>query len=258
MAAAPPPSQHALVDRQFGPRAAAYVASPTHATGPDLDRLAAVAAGMPGARALDLGCGGGHAAYAIAPHVGSVIACDLSGGMLEAVAREAGRRGLSNITTRQTRAEHLPFADRAFDLLVCRLTAHHWLDLDAGLREARRVLKPGAVALFSDVVAPAHPLADTHLQAIELLRDPSHVRDYGAGEWLSALGRAGFAVTAMRTHPLPLAFDGWVARMDPPAAHVEAIRSLQSGASSMVRDALAIEADGSFAITVALFETWAG
>jgi len=243
-----------VVDRQFGPQATAYVRSETHATGPDLDRIEAVARAHPGGAMLDLGCGGGHVSYRAAPHVGSVVACDLSPEMLAAVAAEAERRGLATIATCQAAAERLPFADAAFDLLACRLTAHHWLDLDAGLREARRVLKPGAPALFMDVVAPAHPLVDTHLQTIELLRDPSHVRDYRIDEWTAALGRAGFALESVATHRLPLAFEPWIARMRTAEAHVTAILSLQHGASDQVREALAITPDGSFTIEVATFE----
>ena len=64
--------------------------------------------------------------------------------MLDAVAATAAERGLTNITVRQAAAEHLPFADAHFDIVLCRFTTHHWQDMEAGLREARRVLKPAA------------------------------------------------------------------------------------------------------------------
>ena len=77
---------HALVARQFSPRAAAYVQSAVHAQGEDLAELADFARRNTFARALDLGCGGGHVSFAIAPHVGEVVAYDLSDEMLAAVA----------------------------------------------------------------------------------------------------------------------------------------------------------------------------
>ncbi|SDC88347.1 Methyltransferase domain-containing protein [Sphingomonas sp. YR710] len=243
-----------VVDRQFGPRANAYVASPTHAGGPDLDRIETIARAFPHAKVLDLGCGGGHVAYRAAPHVAEVIACDLSPQMLNAVEAEATRRGIGNLTTRQAAAEALPFAHASFDLLLCRFTAHHWHDLDAGLREARRVLKPGGRAVFSDVVAPAHPLLDTHLQAVELLRDTSHVRDYRIDEWQAALGRAGFTIDAVATHRLAMEFASWVARMHTPEPHIIAIRALQRAASEGVKRGFEIADDGSFMVDVALFE----
>ena len=67
-------SQNEAAARQFGPQAQAYVASSVHSAGPDLERLGAIACDMPAARVLDLGCGGGHAAYRIAPHVREVVA----------------------------------------------------------------------------------------------------------------------------------------------------------------------------------------
>jgi SAM-dependent methyltransferase len=243
-----------VIDRQFGPRANAYVASPTHAGGPDLDRIEAIAHAHPHAKVLDLGCGGGHVAYRAAPHVAEVIACDLSPQMLIAVDAEAARRGIGNLRTRQAAAEALPFTDASFDLLLCRFTAHHWHDLNAGLREARRVLKAGGRAVFSDVVAPPHPLLDTHLQAVELLRDTSHVRDYRIDEWQAALGRAGFAIDAVATHRLPMEFASWVARMHTPEPHITAIRALQRAASEDVKRGFEIAADGSFMVDVALFE----
>jgi len=51
------------------------------------------------------------------------------------------------------------------------------------LREARRVLKPGGRAVFMDAISPGPALLDTYLQAVELLRDPSHLRDYSLAEW---------------------------------------------------------------------------
>lgn len=244
----------AIVVRQFGSRADAYVASPTHAAGPDLDRLGAIAAGHPGAHVLDLGCGGGHVAYRVAPLVARVTAADLSAEMLAAVAAEAARRGLGNIATAHAPAERLPFADAGFDLVFCRMSAHHWRDLDAGLREARRVIRPGGRAMFIDVVAPAHPLLDTHLQTVEVLRDPSHVRDYRADEWLAALGRAGFALAGYASHRLRMEFAMWTARMATPPVHAAAIRSLQEGAADPVRAAFAIGEDGSFDIEIGSFE----
>lgn len=242
------------VRAQFSPRAAAYVVSSVHAGGPDLDRIEQAARHAEPTRALDLGCGGGHVSYRIAPHAGQVIACDLSEEMVAAVRETASARGLGNVAGEVAPAEALPFPAAAFDFLACRLTSHHWRDFEAGLREARRVLQPGAPALFVDVIAPDLPLADTHLQAIELLRDTSHVRDYRAGEWLAALGRCGFTMTGAHSHSLRMDFADWIARMAPPEAHVAAIRSLQAGASDAVREALAIEPDGSFSLTVLTIE----
>lgn len=246
------------VASQFGPRARAYVESAVHAQGGDLSRLGDLAAARRPARALDLGCGGGHVTYAMAPHAETVVACDLSAEMLAAVRATATARGLGNVETVESSAESLPFADADFDMLGCRYSAHHWQNVDAGLREARRVLKPGAPAVFIDVVSPGSPLPDTHLQAVELLRDTSHVRDYSIAEWREKLGRAGFTVTDVVTWRVRMDFPVWIARMATPEPLATAIRLVQQSAPDEVRRHFGIEEDGSFMLDMALFETVAG
>ena len=95
---------------QFGAQASAYVTSAVHAVGADLDRIGALVRGLQGASVLDLGCGGGHVAFAAAAAGASVTAYDLSAEMLAAVTAEAGRRGLARIETRQGAAEALPLS----------------------------------------------------------------------------------------------------------------------------------------------------
>ena len=241
-------SHEAVVTAQYSSQAAAYVASATHAAGEDLDQVAAWAQAHAGARALDLGCGGGHVAYRLAPHMAAVTAYDLTPAMLDAVGAEAARRGLRNIRTEQGAAERLPFADGAFDLVASRFSAHHWRDLAAALRETRRVLAPSGRALFIDAASPGLPLLDTFLQAIELLRDPSHGRNYSPAEWLAALAAARLTPVSLVARRLPLDFAAWVSRMNTPPAHVAAMRSLQSGASEPVQAHFAIQPDGSFTL----------
>jgi len=243
-----------LVQQQFGPTAGAYVTSLVHAQGTDLTRLSELAASLTPACALDLGCGGGHVSYAIAPHSGNVTACDLSIDMLQAVAEEVTARGLENVRTVEAVAEKLPFSDGEFDFLACRYSAHHWRDAGAGLAEARRVLKLGATAIFIDVLAPGLASADTHLQAVEVLRDASHARDYSENEWNSMLRHAGFDELNYSTSRLRLEFGSWTARMRTPVEMVNTIRQLQTNASKDVSDHFQIEADGSFTVDTVFIE----
>ena len=250
-------SHEAVVTAQYSSQAAAYVASATHAAGEDLDQLETWARTHAGGRALDLGCGGGHVAYRLAPHVAEVTAYDLTPAMLAAVRAEAERRGLHNVGTEQGAAERLPFADGAFDLVASRFSAHHWRDFAAALREVRRVLTPSGRALFIDTVSPGSPLLDTFLQAIELLRDPSHGRNYSPAEWLAALAAARLTPVSLVARRLRLDFGPWVARMNTPATHLAAMRSLQLGASEPVRAQFAIEPNGSFTLDTLAVEVTA-
>jgi len=248
------PDHDTLVVAQFGARAAAYVASPVHAQGDDLRDVATLVTGHRSARVLDLGCGGGHVSFAVAPHVAEVIAYDLSEEMLGAVAAEATSRALLNVSTRRGQAESLPFESGDFDFVLTRFSAHHWYDAQAGLAEARRVLKPSGTAVFVDAIAPANVVLDTFLQSVELLRDPSHVRDYTADQWLHMLGAAGFAVTRSTQRRLRMDFASWIARMQTPEVRSSAIRSLQESASAPVAAYFELEPDGSFMLDTMAIE----
>lgn len=251
-------TQHTYVAEHYAPRAADYVASAVHSGGPDLDRIAAVLRERGPGRVLDLGCGGGHVSYAAAPFAGEVVACDLTADMLAEVSRTAAARGLANIRTEQAAAERLPFADASFDTVLCRFTIHHWHDRHAGLREARRVVKPGGFGIFIDVVAPAHPLLDTHLQTLELLRDASHVRNATAAELLTALATSGWTATALAARKMRMEFDSWTARTRTPAVRRAALEDVQANASAPVRNYFAIGPDGSFDLDSLLVETAPG
>ena len=249
------PDAHEIrVAAQFGSRAKAYVDSAVHAQGPDLEALEAIVDAARPARALDLGAGGGHVSYLLARHARSVVAVDLSAGMLAAVRAAASERGLSNIETAEAPAEKLPFDDGAFDFVASRYSAHHWRDFGAGLREARRVAKQGAGATFIDACAPGLALLDTHLQAVELLRDTSHVRDYTVAEWIAALAAAGFALKGVQTFRIRMDYLVWIARMRTPAENARAIRILQETAARETRSHFEIEPDGSFMLDVLLIE----
>lgn len=246
-------NHEALVGDQFGARANAYLTSAVHAQGRDLEALVALASNHRDARVLDLGCGGGHVSFNVAPHVREVVAYDLSPEMLDVVARAAEERGLTNVTTQQGVVENLPFPDASFDLVLSRYSAHHWRDFDA-LREAARVLKPGGIAGFADSVAPGTPLLDTYYQTLEMLRDCSHVRSYSRAEWEAAMARAGLLPSVSVQFRVHLVFNTWIERMRTPKVQVDAIRALQASVATSVTRYFDTEPDGSFAIDVALFQ----
>ena len=249
------PTQEGLVDRQFGSQAEAYLNSAVHSGGPDLKALAALIPDDRKARVLDLGCGAGHVSFHASPRAREVVAYDLSQDMLNVVARAASERGLSNVTTKQGAVEKLPFDDASFDAVLCRHTAHHWRDFNAALREAFRVLKPGGIAGVVDAVSPGVGMLDTFMQAIELLRDPSHVRDYSHAEWSDALQRAGFFLDGVEMFRIRIEYASWIARMRTPKVNADAIRALEQAMPETVARYFNLGADGSFDLDIALFKT---
>ncbi|WP_087751339.1 class I SAM-dependent methyltransferase [Paraburkholderia caledonica] len=245
---------HDQVADAFGSTAAAYLTSPTHATGADLRTLAESIAATPDATVLDMGCGAGHASFAVAPHAKEVIAYDIAAPMLATVEGAAKDRGLANIRTQQGAAEKLPFADHTFDWVISRMSAHHWHDAAPALAEVRRVLKPGGRVLFIDIAGIDHPLLDTHIQAIELLRDGSHIRDYRADEWIALFEAAGFKASIRERWRIDIEFSSWVARMRTPEERVVAIQSLWRNSPDEVRQYFDVKEDGSFKLDALMVE----
>jgi len=241
---------------QFDPKAEAYFASAVHSAGPDLQRAGHLVhqSGLDGTM-LDVGCGAGHLSFTLARHFQRVVAIDLSTAMLATVRAAAAQRDLPQIEVQQASAQALPFPDGHFDLVSSRYSAHHWHDVRAALREMRRVTRPGGLLLLIDIIGDESPLIDTHLQAIELLRDPSHVRDHSSSQWRAMLSEAGFDLHHEASWPTRLEFGSWIARMRTPPDVVEVIRTLLVNAAAEVRAGLAVEPDGSFVPLTGLF--WA-
>jgi len=235
------------VHDQFSQAAQHYSTSRVHAQGEDLAEMVKVANLTGQERLLDAGCGAGHTALIFAPHVAQVVAVDLSHAMLGQVEKLAQERGLDNIQVQRGDVEKLDFADDSFDIVASRYSAHHWPDPQQALHEFRRVLRPGGQLILSDVVSFDDFTLDTFVQAIELLRDPSHVRDHSIAQWKAMFAEAGFSAEVCYEWDVWLVFEPWVTRIATPPEYVCAIKKLFDGAPQEVRAALQIQADYGFA-----------
>jgi SAM-dependent methyltransferase len=240
------------IQRQFTAAAAAYVVSPVHRGGPDLDALLAEAGVLEGLCALDVGAGVGATGLALAERGARVVALDLTPAMLAAARAQAEARGLANFETRLGDAAALPFPSDAFDLVSCRVCAHHFARPLEALREMARVLRPGGRLLLVDSVSPEDPAQDTFLNAIELLRDPSHVRNHRVSEWLAWFHEVGLDGRHVRTFPTFLDFENWTARMNTPEPERSQLRRLMDGAPAEVRAAFDVAPNHAWRIPLAL------
>ena len=231
---------------QFGKTAAAYVSSTTHASGADLDRLIAVAAPLPGERALDVGCGVGHTLRRITPLVAFAVGADATFEMMQ-----AGRESVvtaANAAFAQSDATALPFADASFDLATCRLAAHHFTDAAAAFRDVRRVLRRGGRFVLVDNYAPDEPALDTFINELEKLRDASHVRNHTIAGWRELLEDADLR-TSIESDLMTtkITTEGWLERSQTPPDRAAEVRRRLRDASAAARDAFHIT-DKTFAV----------
>jgi hypothetical protein len=108
--------------------------------------------------------------------------------------------------------------------------------------------------LFVDIAGIDHPLLDTHIQAIELLRDGSHIRDYRADEWIALFEAAQFKASIRERWRIDIEFSSWVARMRTPEERVAAIQSLWRNSPDEVRHYFDVKEDGSFKLDALMVE----
>jgi ubiquinone/menaquinone biosynthesis C-methylase UbiE len=238
-----PADETRAVREQYAQVAAAYRTSRVHAQGPDLDALVELLAPVGTERIVDLGTGAGHSAVRVASDVAHVDAVDLVPEMLEQAALLAAERGVTNIAFHAADVRALPFADASMDGAVSRVSAHHWADVPAGIAEAARVVRPGGRIVIVDTVAPPEPALDSFINAVEILRDPSHGRDLTIGEWRRILEEAGCSVTDIRVEGIELEAADWFARSRTEPWREEAARALLRTATPAARETFVIAPD---------------
>jgi ubiquinone/menaquinone biosynthesis C-methylase UbiE len=183
-------------------RAAGYVESDSHREGADLDQLVEWAAGA--RTALDVATGGGHVARRLREAGLDVVTSDPSPGM-----------GPDVICC----AEDLPFADASFDVVACRVAAHHFDDVAAAVAEMGRVAADRVLLVDTMNMGEA-------VEEAEQLRDPSHVRNYDEGEWRSFFAEAGLPAEEVRFFQQSFDVEAWLRRTGCEGAEAERVLKL--------------------------------
>jgi ubiquinone/menaquinone biosynthesis C-methylase UbiE len=183
-----------LSRQRYTEHAQGYVTSQTHAKGSELDRLVEIAQPQKNWLMLDVATGGGHTTLKFAPLVSRVVATDLTPKMLEVAAQFIREQGVTNAEFKVAEAENLPFEANTFDLLTCRIAAHHFPDAAGFVREAARVVKVGGLVLVQDHVLPDDSEAALAVDGFERHRDPSHNRAFNQAEWEGMFRSAGLRI----------------------------------------------------------------
>ena len=175
-----------------------------------LERVRAAVAPMQDMEILDLGCGPGIVAAALAPHTASIVALDLTPEMLKKVWQRCQTAGLQNVQLALGKAEDLPFDDGSFDAVVTRLTFHHFPDPHRALGEMVRVIGARGRIVVADVVSSEDAEDAALHNALESLRDPSHERMLSSSELLNLMDAWRLRVTATSSWEMRREFDEWI------------------------------------------------
>jgi demethylmenaquinone methyltransferase / 2-methoxy-6-polyprenyl-1,4-benzoquinol methylase len=114
----------------------------------------------PGDSALDICCGTGDLALELAKRVapgGHVVGCDFSEPMLDLAREKAAERSTAGVRFEWADALELPYDGERFDAVTVGFGVRNLADLDRGLREMARVLKPGGRAVILEITQPTRP-----------------------------------------------------------------------------------------------------
>ncbi|KGX92023.1 methylase [Pontibacillus halophilus JSM 076056 = DSM 19796] len=201
--------QKKQVQQTFGKNASKYVSSRTHSTGEDLKSMIDWLRPTKDTVALDIATGGGHTAKALASHVKSIFVTDLTKEMVEHSRQSIDADNAYYIVAD---AEQLPFIDHSFDLVTCRIAAHHFPHPEQFIKEVKRVLKPGGHFLFIDNVSPEQEMYAQFFHTFEKERDPSHARALSIQEWSTLLNRHALRIKIESSRKKELEFREWVER----------------------------------------------
>ncbi|WP_437304068.1 class I SAM-dependent methyltransferase [Sorangium sp. So ce388] len=187
------PTEHdALIQEQFTRQARPFAEVRAHSAAAAMELLLDALSPAPGDTALDVACGPGIVACALAPRVASVRGLDIVPAMLDEARERQAKLGLSNVAWELGDASRLPYPDESYRLVTTRYSFHHLLDPLVTLREMARVCqKSGRVAVID--VVPAEDKRDAYDRA-EKIRDPSHARAVTERELVALFDAAGLEI----------------------------------------------------------------
>jgi len=209
---------------QFTRQAVPFSTAPAIRNQEALQRIVEMAGAGVDDTVLDVACGPGLLVCAFAKVARHATGIDLTPAMLEQARELQRQQGLQNITWQQGDVLPLPYADGTFSIVSARFAFHHFPDPPAVLKEMRRVCRAGGRVVVGDS-APAREKADA-FNAMERLRDPSHVRAMPVEELREMLLRAGLSEPRIASYRLEGELEDLLRRSFPNEGDADRIRDI--------------------------------
>lgn len=158
--------------------------------------------------ALEVAAGTCICGRALAPFVKDITCLDLTEEMLAQGKKLAEESQIKNIYFRSGNAEKLPYEAESFDLVITRLSFHHFISPEKPFQEMQRVLKKGGKLIVWDMEATEEPLRNIN-DKIERMRDPSHTKILNRKEFENLFER-NFALQCEETTLVPVELKNWM------------------------------------------------
>jgi ubiquinone/menaquinone biosynthesis C-methylase UbiE len=199
-----------------------------------LQRIVSIAKASADDTVLDVACGPGLLTCAFARVVRHAVGLDITPAMLDQARKTQSEQGLNNLSWESGDVTSLPYPDSHFSIVVSRFVFHHLLDPLAALKEMKRVCKANGRVVVADM-APAPEKANA-LNAMERLRDPSHVRAMPLEELRSLFAQAGLGDPRVEQFRMEGEMEDLLQRSFPAEGDADRIRKIFS--DSLIDDAL--------------------
>jgi ubiquinone/menaquinone biosynthesis C-methylase UbiE len=217
-------AQNAAILDQFGKQARAYARLARSRSDSSFIRLIEALRLSSTDRVLDVGCGTGLFSLSLAGRAAQVTGIDLTPQMLEQARALQAELNIGNIQWQQADILPLPFADGSFSTVVTKATFHHLIDPAAVLAQMIRVCAPGGRISVTDMTPD--PARSEAFDAVEKLRDPSHVRVLSAEQLRSMGQQAALQESAFWQTPSVVPLEAVLATSFPEPGAMARVREL--------------------------------
>jgi ubiquinone/menaquinone biosynthesis C-methylase UbiE len=163
---------------------------------------------------LDVACGPGTLALALALRVRFAYGIDLTNEMLRQARAFQAEKQIANVVFQRGEAEHLPLPDASFDVVSCQYAFHHMVKPELALREMVRVMKPGGRMFVDDTLGPESDAKFELHNRIENIRDHSHTFSWRLTTFLELFEKLGLEIVSQAFKRRRRSFNQWMLRAE--------------------------------------------